>query len=64
MAVVATALLAPVLPAASAAPAITMSLGPLEALTYPSNMQSLPDEHTTIIPPSGQIDGVSFLRRE
>lgn len=34
------------------APAITMSVGADEALTYPSNLPSLPDEHTTIFPPA------------
>jgi hypothetical protein len=38
--------------AAAATPPITMSVGPDETLTYPSNMPSLPDEHTTILPPA------------
>ncbi|HVO88547.1 MAG TPA: hypothetical protein VMV45_08395 [Casimicrobiaceae bacterium] len=33
-------------------PAITMSVGPDESLVYPSNLPSLPDEHTTIFPPA------------
>ena len=37
---------------AGGTPAITMSVGPIEAVTYPSDMQSLPDEHTTIFPPA------------
>jgi len=35
-----------------AQPTITMSVGPDEALVYPSNLPSLPDEHTTIFPPA------------
>ncbi len=35
-----------------AQPTITMSVGPDEALSYPSNLPSLPDEHTTIFPPA------------
>jgi hypothetical protein len=35
----------------AAPPPITMSVGPDEALTYPVNLPSLPDEHTTIFPP-------------
>jgi hypothetical protein len=37
--------------ALAATPPITIVVGPDEMLTYPSNMPSLPDEHTTIIPP-------------
>src|SRR5215475_15200920 len=37
--------------ASAAGPPITISFGPDEALTYPANMPSLPDEHTTIFPP-------------
>ena len=33
-------------------PAITMSVGADEALSYPSNLPSLPDEHTTIFQPA------------
>jgi len=33
-----------------AQPTITMSVGPDEPLSYPSNLPSLPDEHTTIFP--------------
>src|SRR5690349_16633732 len=40
------------LPAMSATPPITISVGADEALTYPSNMPSLPDEHTTVFPPT------------
>jgi hypothetical protein len=36
----------------AAQPTITMSVGPDEALSYPSNLPSLPDEHTTIFPPT------------
>jgi hypothetical protein len=36
----------------AAQPTITMSVGPDEALSYPSNLPSLPDEHTTIFPPA------------
>src|SRR5450631_3350951 len=35
-----------------AQPTITMSVGPDEALNYPTNLPSLPDEHTTIFPPA------------
>ena len=38
--------------AMAAAPVITISVGPDETLTYPANMPSLPDEHTTIFPPA------------
>ena len=31
---------------------ISISVGPDQALTYPSNMTVLPDEHTTFIPPA------------
>jgi hypothetical protein len=37
--------------ARAAQPALTMSVGPDEPLVYPSNLPSLPDEHTTIFPP-------------
>ena len=37
--------------ACAAQPTITMSVGPDETLAYPSNLPSLPDEHTTIFPP-------------
>jgi hypothetical protein len=37
----------------SAAQGISISVGPDQALVYPSNMTILPDEHTTFVPPSG-----------
>jgi len=46
------ALLAFALPVAGATPIVSMSVGPDETLTYPSNMPSLPDEHSTIFPPA------------
>ena len=46
------ALLAFHAPATAATPTLTMSVGPDETLTYPSDVPSLPDEHTTIIPPA------------
>jgi hypothetical protein len=39
----------------TAATTITMSVGPDETLTYPSNVPSLPDEHSTIIPPAAGL---------
>ena len=51
VACISIALLAICGPVAGATPAITLSVGPDEALTYPSNMPSLPDEHITIFPP-------------
>jgi hypothetical protein len=47
--------------ATNAAPVITMSVGPNETLTYPSNMQSLPDEHTTIFPPAAGSSAYRFF---
>jgi hypothetical protein len=35
---------------------ITFSVGPDQALTYPSNLTTLPDEHTTFIPPASGSD--------
>ncbi|MGD0947975.1 MAG: hypothetical protein ABSA52_11130 [Candidatus Binatia bacterium] len=40
----------------AAAQGITFSVGPDEALTYPSDLTSLPDEHTTFIPPPAGSD--------
>jgi len=36
----------------AAQPTISMSVGPDESLSYPTNLPSLPDEHTTIFPPA------------
>ena len=47
--------------AAGATPAITMSVGPDETLTYPANMPSLPDEHTTIFPPAAGSSAYRFF---
>ena len=47
--------------ATGATPAITMSVGPDETLTYPANMPSLPDEHTTVFPPAAG-SGAASLR--
>jgi hypothetical protein len=44
-----------------ATPVITMSVGPIEALTFPSNMASLPDEHTTIFPPAAGSTAYRFF---
>ncbi len=35
---------------------ITFSVGPDQALTYPSSLTTLPDEHTTFIPPASGSD--------
>jgi hypothetical protein len=35
----------------AAVPPISITVGPDEALVYPSDMPSLPDEHTTVFPP-------------
>ncbi|HVN34562.1 MAG TPA: hypothetical protein VMU96_04805, partial [Casimicrobiaceae bacterium] len=40
---------------------ITMSVGPDELLTYPSNLPSLPDEHTTIFPPAPGSSAYRFF---
>ncbi len=45
-------LLAALLGPAAAAPHVTFSVGPDEALRYPNNLPSFPDEHTTILPPA------------
>ena len=44
-----------------AQPTITMSVGPDEALNYPSNLPSLPDEHTTIFPPAPGSSAYRFF---
>jgi hypothetical protein len=44
-----------------AQPTITMSVGPDEALAYPSNLPSLPDEHTTIFPPAAGSTAYRFF---
>jgi hypothetical protein len=44
-----------------AQPTITLSVGPDEALTYPSNLPSLPDEHTTIYPPASGSSAYRFF---
>jgi hypothetical protein len=44
-----------------AQPTITMSVGPDEALNYPSNLPSLPDEHTTIFPPTPGSSAYRFF---
>jgi hypothetical protein len=48
---VVVSLITATVPARGATPSITISVGPDESLTYPANMPSLPDEHTTIFPP-------------
>ena len=45
----------------AAQPTITMSVGPDEALTYPGNLPSLPDEHTTIFPPEPGSSAYRFF---
>ncbi len=44
-----------------AQPTITMSVGPDEVLNYPSNLPSLPDEHTTIFPPTPGSSAYRFF---
>ena len=44
-----------------AQPTTTMSVGPDEALNYPSNLPSLPDEHTTIFPPAPGSSAYRFF---
>jgi|GEM_PF-2709636 len=44
-----------------AQPTITMSVGADEALNYPSNLPSLPDEHTTIFPPAPSSSTYRFF---
>ena len=45
----------------AAQPIITMSVGPDEGLNYPSNLPSLPDEHTTIFPPESGSSAYRFF---
>jgi len=45
----------------AAQPTITMSVGPDESLSYPSNLPSLPDEHTTIFPPTPGSNSYRFF---
>ena len=47
--------------AAAVQPTITMSVGPDEPLNYPSNLPSLPDEHTTIFPPAPGSSAYRFF---
>jgi hypothetical protein len=47
--------------AVHAASPITFSVGPDEALTYPGNLPSLPDEHTTIFPPAAGSNTYLFF---
>jgi hypothetical protein len=47
--------------ATAATPVLTMTVGPGETITYPSNMPSLPDEHTTIIPPAAGSNAYLFF---
>jgi hypothetical protein len=46
--------------ASAALPPISMSVGPDESLTYPANLPSLPDEHTTIFPPAAGSNAYRF----
>jgi hypothetical protein len=41
--------------------AITFSVGPDEALSYPTDLVNLPDEHTTILPPKHRFDPYLFF---
>jgi hypothetical protein len=41
--------------------AITFSVGPDEALTYPTDLVNLPDEHTTVLPPKHHFDPYLFF---
>jgi len=38
-----------------------MSVGPDEALNYPTNLPSLPDEHTTVFPPTPGSSAYRFF---
>jgi hypothetical protein len=42
-------------------PPITMSVGADEALSYPSNLPSLPDEHTTVLAPAPGSSAYRFF---
>ena len=41
--------------------AITFSVGPDEALIYPSDLVNIPDEHTSVLPPRHQFDPYLFF---
>ena len=56
-----TALLVLPCSVSAANPTITFSVGPDEALTYPGNLPSLPDEHMTIVPPAPGSDAYLFF---
>src|SRR6202142_4252446 len=45
-----------VVPTAMSNSKITFSVGPDQALAYPSDLTTLPDEHTTLIPPASGSD--------